>query len=241
MSSWSSLGLEARSPRGQVSFEPLVDSPRNSLDLVSRKSVESPSRIHRHSLPSRTGSGRDSIRSGFSVSSQQNPIGGSSPPSSLLHIRDLAQRIRRRNPLGSDDALSSARNSVSGRSEDDNKKAGNLKNQNPVDTQSDRETSGAGTGIKFIISGDPSETQEGRRPSLTGNEPSNGQSRTISDSELVPESQPGPPEVSHRVLGRRRVKTSLPSSDKLSLQKKLQRQLEVDEEKASHEYELKAQ
>jgi hypothetical protein len=239
---------KAHSLEGQVSFEPLVDSARSSLDLIHRRSVEDPSGIHRRSLPSRIVSRRDSIHSRYSESSQQSPSRVPSPASSLLRVRDFSQRIRRRNPHTSDDGLSSARNSISERSEDDEKRTQDAKDQPRLvdsDLGSGREASVVDSGIEVVMSGDPSETEEGQVP---GDESSKVQSRIVLKGKHVshpslnkPPSHPGPSHTTHRVLGRRRVKTSLPSPDKLSFRKERLLQLQANEEQTSREYELKAQ
>ena len=247
ISSWSSLDpvtSRTRLLEGQVSFEPLVDSTHSSLDSVHRRSVDGPARHQRHSLPNRVESRRDSIHSRLSESSQQNPR-NSSPASSLLHVRDFAQRIHRRISHGDDDALSSARNSVSERSENEARQEQDTKSRShPVDLdlQSDREVSSVDPEIKVVISSDPSETMDVRLPVSTGQGSGNVQPRTVSNGKPVnSSSHTGPPDIGHRVFGRRRVKTSLPSSGKLALRKKQLLRLEIDEEQLNLEYELKAQ
>jgi hypothetical protein len=230
---------------GQVSFEARVDSARNSLD---RKSLEGSSRIFKNSLPGRVESRRGSIHSVRSGSSQRNPLGGSSPTSSLLNIRDFAQRLRRRNTQGSDGGLSSARNSASEHSDDEGRRGSTNtpdRIQGP-NSPSDREVPSVATGIKFVISS-ASEGQEAQQTVPIGNLPSTVIHRTVSNHEVDHSSLEkrrslrGSLDASHRVLGRRRVKTSLPSDDKLSFRKRQLQHLEADEEKISREYERKAQ
>ncbi|EMD41889.1 hypothetical protein CERSUDRAFT_110441 [Gelatoporia subvermispora B] len=95
----------------QVSFEPTVESGRGSIDGDMRPGNDGFIRRWRHSLPAGADSASGSIHS---------MINSTSPTSSRLHLRDFARRIRRK-ANGSDDALSSARNSLSERSlsEDD--------------------------------------------------------------------------------------------------------------------------
>jgi hypothetical protein len=217
-----------------------VDSARNSLD---RKSLEGSSRIFRNSLPGRVESRRGSIHSVRSGSSQLNPLGGSSPTSSLLNIRDFAQRLRRRNPQGSD--VSSVRNSASEHSDDEGRR-GLSNTPERIQDPNPPSDSGVATGIKFVISS-ASEGQEAQQPVSIGNLPSTALHRAVSNHEVghsAPEkrrSLRGSLDASHRVLGRRRVKTSLQSDDNLSVRKRQLQHLEADEEKISREYERKAQ
>ncbi|KAI0830464.1 hypothetical protein BC628DRAFT_1295658, partial [Trametes gibbosa] len=85
----------------QVSFEPLVESGKESIGARSRHSSEGLSRNWRSAV-----TGGDSARSSlYSLISK-----GASPNSSRKHLRGLGRRLHRR---PSDDALSSARNSAS--------------------------------------------------------------------------------------------------------------------------------
>ena len=97
------------SPDTGISFEPQIDSGRSSAGADSRRSSLDPI-ANQKRLPLAYGS--DSARSslhhgtftaGYSVS----------PTNSRMHFRELASRIRRKAQNRSDDALSSARNSIS--------------------------------------------------------------------------------------------------------------------------------
>ncbi|KDQ63308.1 hypothetical protein JAAARDRAFT_374068 [Jaapia argillacea MUCL 33604] len=95
---------------GYVSFEPFVGPGRHYAIGDSRQSGEGPLRTWRNSLPAGIDSARSSLSSLVSGSIHLNQA--PSPSSSRLGIRDIAKRIRRR-PYESDEALSSARNSLS--------------------------------------------------------------------------------------------------------------------------------
>lgn len=239
-----------RSYDGHISFEPLVESLRNSLEVYSPPTGEGPSKPWRHSLPVQPNSSRSSISSIINGSSNHNPAmeGAHSPASNRLPLRDFAQRLLRRPPNYSDDG-SSARNSLSELSEGGGKKSRMIRNQHrpsDLDLPSDH-GSGAETGIKIVISREPSETEDARVSSnegiLTGNVHLSG---TMSDGDLsqshaATKSSTEPFSATPRVLQRHRVRISLPSSDQLLSTSEQRRYQEADDEQANHEYELKAQ
>jgi hypothetical protein len=239
-------GPTKHSLEGEVSFEPRAASIRASSEKDRRQSAEA-FRSHKYLLPGQNESARNSVYSVLSGSSQQNPPIVSSPASSHLHIRgDLTRNARRRASNGSDDALSSARNSFSEPSENGAKGNRDSKRQSrPVDlsVQSDSENSALNPNIKFVISSDNSPREGGRIPEPTG-------SSNVQASENIPDNGPAASKQtlhrrssdhSHRVLDRRRrVRTSLHSSGQLLLQAEQLRQQEADEEKINLEYERKA-
>lgn len=100
-----------RSYDAQVSFEPHLESGKESVGEESRPSSEGFAKYWRHSLPVGTESAPSSIYSGI-----LNRDAGSSSKSGHHHhhhhLRNLARRLRRR-AYDSEDGLSSSRNSLS--------------------------------------------------------------------------------------------------------------------------------
>lgn len=211
-----------RSFDGRISFEPLVESARESLEVDSHRSGESV------------------YSSGFSGSSNRNPavVVAASPTSSHLEL----QKIRRRPPNDSDD-VSSARNSLSERSSDGGRRLRKIRRQpRPSDFELPSEHgSGPEPSFKFVVSRDPSEAGDIPGPART----ELGVDGPVSDGDPQPtvdRSHMEPPYVTtHRTLDRRRTRISLPSSDRLVVGMDQKRQQEADEEKIRQEYELKAQ
>ena len=109
-----SLSRRRATADGLVSFEPLVDSGRDSIADV-RISEDFPLKGRAYSPQDGANSPRSSIHSGILNSNW--PSAPSS--SSRLQFRELAQRLRRKPYAASDEALSSERNSVSEQSLDE--------------------------------------------------------------------------------------------------------------------------
>ncbi|GJE85853.1 hypothetical protein PsYK624_019320 [Phanerochaete sordida] len=99
-----------------VSFEPQIDSGRSSAGADSRRSSIDPLSQRRHSLVYQTDSTRSSTHNGVFSSSMGY---GMSPSNSRIHIRGFANRIRRKVNNRSEGELSSARNSISEHSQEE--------------------------------------------------------------------------------------------------------------------------
>ncbi|KZT74998.1 hypothetical protein DAEQUDRAFT_16854 [Daedalea quercina L-15889] len=216
----------------QVSFEPHIESGRDSLGAESRPSSEGFTRHWRHSLP--TGSAPSSIYSG-----KHND--GS--PHRRHHLRGLAKRIRGR-AYDSEDALSSRRNSLSEQSMSD-------------------------AGDKLPKSRPPSRLSSSRlrSPELSESERERGihedeDNRDEKETSMVVVETPSPPRdfgegtpradgmsvsaeppmsPARRPIPRRRLRTSLPSSQRILQQEREKHQREVDEAIERQQYEQKAQ
>ncbi|KAI0652002.1 hypothetical protein C8Q79DRAFT_935724 [Trametes meyenii] len=221
----------------QVSFEPLVESGKESIGPRSRHSSEGFSRNWRNPI-----TGGDSARSSlYSIISK-----GASPNSSRKHLRGLGRRLGRR---PSDEGLSSARNSASENSPHSASEDGHYGHQKMATLRPrSRPTS------LNLPSGDeqstrPIDTME-TKPSENGTlrvdaaeEPGTAtQSTTIfsGTSGSTPRIAQGV--VNHtphpRRLYRRR---SLPSSRDLFLKEREKQRRAADEQKERDEYEIKAQ
>ena len=232
-----------RSLEDQVSFEPRAESARNSLEGDRHRNIEG-LRGHKYWSPGQAESA--SIYSVLSGSSQQNPPGVSSPASSHRHIRGgLTRKVPRHTPNGSDDALSSARNSVSDLSDQYTKPR--RRTVDP-DSRPDSGMPSVNTSIKLVVSSDsPVANGSGvhRSPLYSNNI---RESDIVSDSEPIPhalttkqQSRQSSSEDGHRVFSRRqRFRTSLHSSDQLSTRAEHLHRQEADEEKTNDEYLRKA-
>lgn len=215
----------------QVSFEPLVESGRESVGPRSRHSSEGFSRNWRSPA-----TGVDSARSSlYSLISK-----GASPNSSRKHLRGFGRRLGRRS---SDDNLSSARNSASeGHSASDDGHYGHQKmatirpNSRPtsLNLQSGDERSPFPT--------DGMDAKPSEHDTLRADEPPTAtQSTTIFSG--APGQTPGPDEdaPAQTRLPRRRFRTSLPSSRDLFVREREKQRRAADEQKEREEYEIKAQ
>jgi len=234
-----SLSRRRSSYDQQVSFEPHVESGRESYEGESRPSSEGYTRYWRNSLPVGTESAPSSIYSGKIIRE-----GGSSAKNGH-HLRNLAKRLRRRQ-YGSEEALSSNHNSMSER-EHSVSEDGHAKMTDP-DVRS-RPTS------LRIRSPDLSTTDEDSaipQPHDKGkHSQENVRTATV---EVFPQGNAGdgtpkPDSVTDRKeaspplhpIPRRRIRVSLPSSDRISVQERDNHQHEIDEEKEREEYDRKAQ
>ncbi|KAI0639561.1 hypothetical protein C8Q77DRAFT_1045434 [Trametes polyzona] len=220
----------------QVSFEPLVESGKESIGPRSRHSTEGIGRNWRSPMPS-----GDSARSSlYSLISK-----GASPNSSRKHLRGLGRRLGRR---PSDDALSSARNSASEQDAHSASEDGHYGHQKMATVRpSSRPTS------LQLPSGDerspfPSDSVDAK-PSEDGTlcadapeEPATATQSTTVFSK-TPEATPQPLEEvpAQTPLPRRRYRTSLPSSRDLFVREREKQRRAADEQKEREEYEIKAQ
>ncbi|OSD03221.1 hypothetical protein PYCCODRAFT_1434639 [Trametes coccinea BRFM310] len=217
----------------QVSFEPHVESGKESIGPRSRHSTEGFSRNWRS-----TAAGGDSARSSlYSLISK-----GASPNSSRKHLRGLSKRLGRRR---SDDALSSARNSTSEQSASEDGHRGHQKmatlrpSSRPTSLHlqsGDEETSARVGGIHSAPSaGDTLRAEASEEPATAT------QSTTIFSR--TPEATPRTDKnvAGRSTLPRRRYRTSLPSSRDLFVKEREKQRRAADEQKEREEYEIKAQ
>ncbi|KAH9950886.1 hypothetical protein B0H21DRAFT_776303 [Amylocystis lapponica] len=230
-----SISRKRSSYDAQVSFEPFVESGRDSVGADSRANGEGRTRYWRNSLPNGTDSGRSSMYM----------FNGVSPNSSRLHLRDFARRMRRRQN-GSDDALSSARNSISehSASEDGHVKlaktdsrpaSARLLSPSLSDTDDGRDSLSPRSSERRARAQSSSES----RPIVAENlaELSSDHPTPKLASSVEKQTPPPPP----RLFPQRRIRISLPSSIHTLVQEQDKRQREVDDEKERQEYEHKTQ
>ncbi|KAL4241825.1 hypothetical protein ABKN59_000713 [Abortiporus biennis] len=240
--------LSRKKPEEIVSFEPSVDSGRNSLGRDSRFSLDVPQRNRAVSGPDGTNSPRSSMHSSMLPSSWTPGI---SPNSSRANFREFAKRMRRKQYAASEEGLSSGRNSISERSQDEDRPVSRTSQksfQGPITRKSKPKPlamslSEADTdGEKPPISREPSEigdppNDEVPRTAKQASLPYSTSSNDVSviaqpDPSKKPSLQVAPPR-----LGRRRA--SLPSPHQFFKEEKVRQ--EADEEKESLEYEHKQQ
>ncbi|KAI0361454.1 hypothetical protein OH77DRAFT_1417714 [Trametes cingulata] len=217
----------------QVSFEPYVESGKESIGARSRHSSDGFGRNWR--APAAGGdSGRSSL---YSLISK-----GASPNSSRKHLRGLSKRLGRRT---SDDALSSARNSISEQSAHSASEDGHYGHQKMATLRPNSRPNSI-----QLHSGDehtpaPQEPAEAI-PSESGtlhveapDEPATAtQSTTIFSSDHA---QPAEGARAQAPIRRRRHRRSLPSSRDLFVQEREKQRRAADEQKEREEYEIKAQ
>ncbi|KAI0375149.1 hypothetical protein BV20DRAFT_985495 [Pilatotrama ljubarskyi] len=229
------LSRKRSSYDAQVSFEPYVESGKESIGARSRHSSDGFGRNWR--APARGGdSGRSSL---YSIISK-----GASPNSSRKHLRGLSRRLGRRT---SDDALSSARNSVSEQSAHSASEDGHYGHQKMATVRpSDRPSSvQEQRGDEHLLSPqhsmDVMPSESGTVQVEAPDEPATAtQSATIfsNASEHRRLREDGPAQVPTR---RRRHRRSLPSSMDLFVQEREKQRRAADEQKEREEYEIKAQ
>ncbi|CCM04451.1 uncharacterized protein FIBRA_06631 [Fibroporia radiculosa] len=228
-----SLSRRRSSYDQQLSFEPHVESGRESVIGESRPSSEGFTRYWKQSHQITTESAPSSLYS-FKLN------GGGSSAKSNHNLRNVAKRLRRK-PYDSEDALSSARNSVSERSvsEDVPTKIRGYMHSRPT-------TPG-------LLSPDELHTDDDK-VSYEAVDKGNGDGLPTSTLEKFPKGgdiigTPTPEtavdrhEVSpslSRFVPIRRLRTSLPTSHRALAQEREQRQRAVDEEIERQEYERKA-
>ncbi|KAI0068164.1 hypothetical protein BV25DRAFT_1793524 [Artomyces pyxidatus] len=245
-----------RSYDGHVSFEPLVESGRQSIGDESRRSVDGITRPWKQSASGPADSPRSSVYSSiFSGSNHSQNPGAASPASSGRHLRDLATRVRRRTNAYESDEASSSHHSVSddnSRSEDGGRK--NRKHRHyfrppQLDlvsrTQPDADFKGPNDemlphewqdtartpGQEWVKTPATEELQTAKtvRDSLSGF------ARQDTASTAVPKTP-------MRILHLRGLRTSLPSSRRPSFSDNARSmQLDVDDESEQREYDRRAQ
>ncbi|KAL6298699.1 hypothetical protein BKA93DRAFT_40151 [Sparassis latifolia] len=216
----------------QVSFEPVVDSGRDSLG--SRPSSEGFTRYWRQSLPNGTDSTRSSIYS--------NMFSGVSPTNSRLHLRDITKRVRRRGH-GSEEALSSAQESISGQSasEDGHGRTGQAPDVSVPElrTQDDSATAAEQRSALHVASVSVDQSQLTEIPAENSWQRDDAEEPTAKREDFSAQDVSSSIPKNARCI---RKRLSLPSSGLRLLREHEKRQREeVDEENEKREYERKAQ
>ncbi|KAI8981373.1 hypothetical protein BD414DRAFT_492475 [Trametes punicea] len=222
----------------QVSFEPLVESGKESIGARSRHSSEGFTRNWRT-----TPGGADSARTSlYSLVSK-----GASPSSSRRHLRALSKRIGGQR---SDDALSS-RNSPSespqSATEDGPRGHQKMATLRPGSRPTSRPTSlhlHSGD-ERSPLTTDVRDTQPSEDATLRANaseDPATAtQSTTIFSHTPEPTTRGAEDLSSRSSLPRRRLRRSLPSSGDLLIREQEKQRRAADERKEREEYEIKAQ
>ncbi|KAI0931685.1 hypothetical protein AcW1_000980 [Taiwanofungus camphoratus] len=231
-----SLSRKRSSNDAQISFEPLIESGRESGDGDSQPSNKGPNRYWKYSLPNGSDSARSSVYSGHVI--------GSSPAGSHYHLREFARRMRRRANGNEEMLSSSARNSVSEHSvsEDGNKKSSKAKScSRPTSRQSYSRNDSGSNEEQMVLEPhncSPS-SHDGLRTATHDQFPLNSASEHTPrlGASLQQAEVSSPP----RVFLRRGLRTSLPSSDRIHVKERDQRQQEVDEDKERQDYERRTQ
>ena len=236
-----SLSRRKQSTDGQVSFEPTVDSGRDSIGEEFRASIDHANIRTRND----TYSPRSSLNS-----SLYGRVSGLSPSSSRLHFRELASRLKRRPYPGSDDGLSSARNSISEQSQEEDPGYRShsprmktprrtplaLSRSQPASDDERKLLSAEASDVGELISSGDGGPMTARQPSYSV--PSSPQPVNSPPVSPKPPSQPVKRSISR--LARKRA--SLPSSPRqLFLREKEKQQKQADEEQERREYDRKAQ
>lgn len=223
-----------RSPDGHVSFEPVIDTGRRSLGDDSQRSGDVFTKFWRPSAASP----RNSVYSMLSGSNTSQPVGGGSPSSSRMHIRDLARRVRIH---GTDSEASSSRHSLSeehSRSDSGAKRRKRRRPSRPPDLSLVASVSPAHDKRPYL----EEENSMDIREFLKSSDADDPLTAKVSSAQDQQENKPGTPLSLHadvpHMLHRSRYRTSLPSSERTSLRELEQR---YDEESEHHEYERRAQ
>ncbi|KAI0719940.1 hypothetical protein C8T65DRAFT_568214 [Cerioporus squamosus] len=217
----------------QLSFEPMVESGRDSVGPDSRRSSDN-YKIWKHAGP-------DSARSSlYSIVSR-----GASPNSSHKRFRDLGKRLT---PRQSDEALSSARNSVSEYSGHSASEDGGPVGHQKMATLRPRSRP---TSLQLQNSSLPGDSTDSK-PSVSGTAhptPPDAPTTATQSTTLFP----GTPEPTPRPQGStdaaaarttlplRRFRRSLPSSYDIFARERDKHRRSADEQKEREEYETKAQ
>ncbi|RPD55881.1 hypothetical protein L227DRAFT_579361 [Lentinus tigrinus ALCF2SS1-6] len=222
-----------KSSHDQLSFEPMVESGRDSVGPDSRRSSDN--------YRGWKNTGPDSAQSSmYSIISR-----GASPNSSRKRLRDLSKRLTTRQ---SDEALSSARNSISECSGHSASEDGGLVGHQKMATLRPRSRP---TSLQLPASSFPADSMDSR-PSFSGTlhpSPPPEAPTTATQSTMI---LPGTPEPTPRPQGsvdaaaratlpRRRYRRSLPSSNDIFIRQRDKHRRSADEQKEREEYETKAQ
>lgn len=234
-----SLSRKRVSHDGQISFEPVIDSGRESIGDESKFS-DNPISNWIHSRAGGATSPRNSTQSSLFYSGWPQ---GTSPNNSRLNFRDFAQRIRRKPYGGSEEGLSSARNSISEQSQDEGRPASRSRARpnRPRRASLQLLSRSAPPTDDEKVSREPSEGpaahSDGEVPSTAKPVLSTQSSpavRKSSASEVSPQ-----PRMPRPRYARKRV--SLPSTNQLFIREAKQQRQEADEERERLDYEWKVQ
>ena len=215
----------------QVSFEPHVESGRASVELDSRRSSD-------NYKSSKHGGGDSAHSSLYSIISR-----GASPNSSRKRLRDFGRRLTSRI---SDEALSSARNSMSENSghsaSEDGAHIGHQK-MATVRPHSRPSSLHLQPSPVPVVSPQPSATSSTH--AFTPDVPTTAtQSSTVFPTSAEPTPRPEVSPVPFKApatLPRRRHRRSLPSSRDIFARERERHVRSADEQKEREEYEVKAQ
>ncbi|KAK7695187.1 hypothetical protein QCA50_002377 [Cerrena zonata] len=236
-----SLSRRKPSHDGQVSFEPQVDSGRDSIGEDYRGSVDHGIRMRQDTY---------SPRSSINSSIFYGRVHGLSPNSSRLHFRDLASRLKRKPYPGSDDGLSSARNSISEQSQEEDpgyrSHSPRLKTPRRTNLMLSRSQPGSEDERK-PFSAEPSESGDlglssGENGPMTARQPSYSIPSSPQPANSAVAS-PKPPSQTKRPIPRlARKRASLPSSPRhFFTREKEKQQRFADEAQERREYDRKNQ
>ncbi len=225
-----------------VSFEPQVDSGRSSAGGDSRRSSYDFMHGRKQSLAYTVESPGSSLRNASLGSYGMSPSSGRTP------LRDFASRMRRKPHDRSEEALSSARNSISEQSHGEEaaspgkrgkKRARPLSLQHSVVVDgiaSDgdvRSKDGFSDADGAQTARDPAGSMHFGERTITGKE---------SEEVLPPPTTPSPPAAKPRPIKRLRGRRqSLPSLDQLLVREQEKQQLQASEEQERREYQHKLQ
>ncbi|KAL0071727.1 hypothetical protein AAF712_000649 [Marasmius tenuissimus] len=204
------------SAEGRISFEPLVESRRQSLE--SRHSVDS---------------APNSVVSGPSVQMPHPHIPPvASPTGSRVHLRD---GIRRRGGDGSDSAAS-PRNSLYEQHSDDNADRSNsLKAGDAIERQRSQDSgNGVQSGDESQLRRSPLVVESAQQRFILGASPTSKPTSLKSEKGLAVPRNPYSP-------NRPQVRISLPPPERVPEEPDRLQQEEEDDAQADYEYELKAQ
>lgn len=217
----------------QLSFEPMVESGRDSIGPDSRRSSEN---YRQWKNP-----GPDSAQSSlYSIISR-----GASPNSSRKRLRDIGKRLPKRQ---SDEALSSARNSASEYSGHSASEDGAHVGHQKMATLRPRSRP---TSLQLPGTPFPADSVDSR-PSVSGTlHPFPPEAPTTATQSTTlfpgtPEPTPRPQGaadavVTRATLPRRRYRRSLPTSNDVFARERDKHRRSADEQKEREEYEIKAQ
>ena len=213
----------------QLSFEPLVESGRDSVGPDSRRSSDN----HKGWK-----SGIDSAHSSlYSIISK-----GASPNSSRKRLKDIGKRLTAR---PSDEHLSSARNSISEHSGHSASEDGSHFGHQKMATARPRSRP---TSLQLQASPSPNDVSDTRSPTKEDGFPDAPTTVTQSSTAFPSAAEPTPrPEAfpegapTRSTLPRRRFRRSLPSSNDIFAREREKHRRSADEQKEREEYEVKAQ
>ncbi|KAH8099272.1 hypothetical protein BXZ70DRAFT_943029 [Cristinia sonorae] len=233
-----SLSRKPWSSDAPVSFEPVLDSGRDSIGDESRISDN----IISHWMHSRAGgstSPRNSTQSSLFYSGWPNG-NGTSPNNSRLNFKDFAQRIRRKPYGGSEDGLSSARNSISEQSQEEDRSVFHKRTSSKARARH--------TSLQLLSrSAPPTDDEKASKELDVATAHSDGDAPPTAKPMLSAQLSPGIEKIGRQVSPRQRAaaprfatrRVSLPSYNQFFIKQAEQRRQADDEEQERLEYERK--